>query len=88
MYVSAFDFRNDVTDGDVSELGDGTAATPAPTPTPTIISLFVAVLIVVGGGVQEESAGVPLLKEWRSVTDILPGFSVDLIPSKDWDRPL
>ena len=87
MYVSAFDFRNDVTDDDVSELGDGTAATPAPTPTPTSISLFVAVLIVVGGGVQEESTGVPLLKEWRSVTDTLPGFSVDLSPSKDWDRP-
>ena len=82
MYVSAFDFPNDV-----SELGDGTAATPAPTPTPTIVSLFVAVLIVVGGGGQEESTGVPLLKEWRSVTDTLPGFSRDLSPCKDWDRP-
>ena len=40
MYVSAFDFRNDVTDDDVSELGDGTAATPAPTPTPTSMYLY------------------------------------------------
>ena len=87
MYVSAFDFRNDVTDTDVSESSDGTATTPAPTPTPTILSLFVAVLIVVGGGGQEESTGVPLLKEWQSVTDTLPGFSRDLSPCKDWDRP-